>query len=245
MSNKLAKLNVFGDSFSTPGYCVMPQDSFWGLMYQDLQLRAVKNYSHVGFSLDHIVHILLNETFDFDRDYFVIGIPPLIRYVSYNDNYEIVWNYTCFDLAFTETLQEIESLQKTDRFSFDKQFTNRNEIDRFNAEWNDVQSLEKIFLIHQYLQSKQAKFMIVNLTTPLVYQDLWPAGKGIMVKTKQLKECILFDNTYQSTNYNDQIKPVDFNQYGWQGHHGAEGNRNWYDKVIKPKIIELNWIEHA
>jgi hypothetical protein len=66
-----------------------------------------------------------------------------------------------------------------------------------------------------------------------------------MIKVNQLKECIVFDNTYQSINAIDQIKPADFDLYGWQGHHGPAGNRNWYNKVIKPKMIELNWINHA
>ena len=87
--------------------------------------------------------------------------------------------------------------------------------------------------------------LIVNLSNPVAYQDLWPAGCNIMIQVKQLTECVIFDNTYYSVNYQDQIKPVDFDEYGWQGHHGPEGNANWYNKVLKSKMIELNWIDNA
>ena len=53
-------LYVFGDSFSTPGFCVEPKDSFWGLLAKDLRVDKIVNYSHEGFSLDQIIHILCN-----------------------------------------------------------------------------------------------------------------------------------------------------------------------------------------
>ena len=237
------KLNVFGDSFSTPGVCVAPSQSFWGLMSRDLSVHCVDNYSQSGFSLDHVIHILLNESFDFDSDYFLIGIPPLLRYVEYSDDFNTTWNRCRFDNEFTETQQVVPCLNNTQRFKVKDRC--KNQVVEYSAEWADVQALEKIYLLHQFLSSKQTKFMMVNLTMPIIFQDSWPAGKSIMLKTKQLSECILFDNTFYSTNYNDQIKPADYDQYGWIGHHGAEGNLNWYNKVIKPKMIELNWINHA
>jgi len=243
LSTNLKKLNVFGDSFSTPGVCVEPSESFWGLTAQDLSVTCINNYSQSGFSLDHVIHILLNETFDFDSDYFLIGIPPLLRYVEYSDNFKTTWNQCTFDNKFNTVTQKIESLTNTNRFRFEDRC--KNQVVEYSAEWAHVQALEKIYLLHQFLRAKQAKFMIVNLTCPIMFQDNWPAGKSIMHKTKHLLECILFDNTFYSTNYDDRIKPADYDQYGWVGHHGAKGNFNWYNKVIKPKMIELNWINHA
>jgi hypothetical protein len=243
---KSVKLHVFGDSYTSPGVCVNPSESFWGSAAQNLKVDKIQNYSHPGFSLDHVLHILLNETFDFSTDYFIIGIPPLTRYVGYSNSYNTTWDLLEFDENFVQNAQTINCLSNTQKFNFDRQFLNYViEVDRFNAEWNGVQCLEKIFLLHQYLKLQNAKFMIVNLSNPVVYQDLWPAGCNIMIQVKQLTECVIFDNTYYSVNYQDQIKPADFNEYGWQGHHGPEGNANWYKKVIKPKMIELNWINNA
>jgi hypothetical protein len=226
--------------------CVSPSKSFWGLAAKDLDVTKIVNYSYGGFSLDHVVHILLNENFNFRHDYFLIGIPPLIRYVAYADNAKSKWPATTFDNKFVSDHVSVHSLDNTLRFQFGEQFKNDREgIDRFNREWLDVQSLEKIFLLHQYLTAMKAKFLILNLSVPIAYQDLWPAGQGIMTKVQDLTECVIFDNTYQSVNYNDNIKPADFDQYNWMGHHGELGNLNWYNKIVKNKMIELNWINNA
>ena len=241
---KELKLNVFGDSYTTPNFCVDPGDSFWGLIARALDVNQVDNFSHPGFSLDHIIHIMLNEEFEFRTDYFVIGIPPLIRYIAYDDNHTCTWTKH----SYTATLDNaqytvVESLSNTQKFKFDEQFKNDKQgVTRFNSEWNDVQNLEKIYLLHQFLTFKKAKFIILNLSKPMHYQDMWSAGKNIMNKVYQLSECIMFNNTYYSVNYCDGIKPVDFDKYGWQGHHGPEGNRNWYNKILELKIKELGWI---
>ena len=239
-------LNVFGDSYATPNFCVLPSESFWGLAAKDLDVNRIINYSHPGFSLDHVIHILLNEKFNFEDDYFLIGIPPLARYVAYKDDSDFNWTATTFNTDFVPTHIPVNSLDNTLKFEFKQQFVNnKEELDRFCAEWLDVQSLEKIFLLHQYMTLNKAKFLILNLSVPIVYQDMWPAGKSVMTKVQNLSECVIFDNTYQSVNNNDNIKPADFDQYGWQGHHGAAGNQNWYNKIVKNKMIELNWINNA
>jgi len=74
-----------------------------------------------------------------------------------------------------------------------------------------------------------------------VYQDMWPAGQYIIQQINQLKECVIFENTYLSINEQDNIKPPDFDQYGWQGHPGSDGNLNYYTKVVKPLVDKLGW----
>lgn len=241
---KDSKLNVFGDSYSTPGFCVEPSDSFWGLMAQDLGIDMIYNYSHPGFSLDHIIHILLNESFDFSRDYFCIGIPPLVRYIGYDDKSNQSWHGKKIDINLSiEEKIIISSIENTVILNFRDVYDNHPTIlDKFSSEWHDVQSLEKIFLLANYLKTKSAKFLLLNLSNPICYQDLWPAGKGIMAKVAELPECVIFDNTYYSTNFQDKIKPIDYDAHGWQGHHGLEGNSNWYNRIIKNKMSELGWI---
>jgi hypothetical protein len=240
-------LNVFGDSYSTPNQCVLPSKSFWGLAAKDIGASNIINYSHSGFSLDAVLHILTNEVFNFADDYFLIGIPPLHRYIAYSDSKGQKWSAVQFDRNCNQLSEiAISSLDNTIPFTFEEQFNNNKKgVDRFNREWLDAQSLEKIFLLHQYLTQKKSKFLILNLSVQIAYQDQWPAGQSIMRKIKNLAECVMFDDTYQSLNYNDKIKPADFDQYGWLGHHGAVGNQNWYTKIVKNKMIELNWINNA
>ena len=148
---------MFGDSYTSPNICVSPKESFWGLTAQDLEVNKIQNYSHPGFSLDHVLHILLNETFDFSNDYFVIGIPPLIRYIGYSDSYNTTWDLSEFDSNFVQNTQIINCLSHTQKFNFEQQFKNNIlGTNRFNSEWNDVQCLEKIFLLHQYLKLQNA-----------------------------------------------------------------------------------------
>jgi hypothetical protein len=49
---------------------------------------------------------------------------------------------------------------------------------------------------------------------------------------------ILFQDTYFSINEN-VVKPVDSAQHGYHGHHGPEGNKRYFDLVVKPKLQEI------
>ena len=235
------KLTVLGDSYVTPGFCVQPEDSFWGLLAKDLNIETIDNYANPGFSLDGIIHILLNEDIDFSQGYFIVGVPPIMREVYYSE--EIGHKLTLKTLDNFKTketpiscLENVYNIQYHDRYSNDHKTVNM-----FSAEWHEVQTIEKIYLIHQFLLTKQAKFVILNLSSTFCYQDMWPAGKEIIKKVYNLKECNLFKNTYQTINKKDNIKPADFDQYVWLGHHGSEGNLNYYNKVIKPMVTKLGW----
>ena len=84
--------------------------------------------------------------------------------------------------------------------------------------------------------------MIVNLFFNITDNESWPPATKIMQSAKELSSCVLFDDSFHTTNFKDKIKPADFNQYGVNGHYGPDGNTNWYNKVIKPKMRELKWL---
>ena len=243
----MKKLHIFGDSYSTPNFCVKPEESFWGLMARNLQTDSIINYSHSGFSYSQIVHLLLNEQYNFQEDYFVIGIPPLVRLSMFVENNVLTKQPAKeFDKNFQETTKNVESttgvvqFDYIDLFEQDKKF-----MSMVNHQWLEVETCNQIYLLHNFLSNQNAKFLILNLTIPFYFDEHWPAGKTIFTKVKNLKECVLFDNTFYSVNKDDGIRPVD--RPGWPinyvGHHGAEGNANWYNKVVKPKMKELKWIQ--
>lgn len=235
----ISKLYVFGDSFATPYFCVDPENSFWGLAAKDLSVAEIYNYSFVGNCLDNIIHVILNENIDFENGHFLIGIPPLVRHSVYKDDQKS-HKAVKFDLNFKSERFDpcsMNGVKSSEMFNYDKEV-----IASFSSEWNDTLNLEKIFLLDSWLRSKNAKFLILNLSIPIGYHEFWPPGKNIMNKIKQLDTCILFENTYHSTNVQDGIKPVDYSVYSWIGHHGLEGNANWYNKIIKSKFKELKWI---
>lgn len=232
-------LYVFGDSFTTPNFCVVPCDSFWGLLAKDLKVDQIINYSHSGFSLDQIIHILVNETFD-NTAYFLVGIPPIERLAMYFENSTKQWPAAVFDTNFNKTIQCADTVNQTQHYDFFEVFGKEKFfITNYSYHWQQQLVCDKIFLIYNTLKNLNLKFLIINLTEPMYYHSEVPAQK----KLNELSECILFDNTCHSVNQQDDIKPADWDQgTGWYGHHGAEGNLNWYTKILKPKVIELGWL---
>jgi hypothetical protein len=238
-------LQVFGDSYTTPDFLVDAKDSFWGLLANDLNTDIV-NYSSPGFSFDSILHILLNQTYDFRNDFFIIGIPPTCRESIYKEDsgynlHKTIINDTDIVTEPISCLENIDNLKMDQYYERDYQHLGYY----FSCAWHDIKILEKIYLIYQYFKAQQAKFVILNLSAPFVDQDAWPVGQYITKQVKQLKECMIFENTYVSVNEQDGIKPPDFNQYGWQGHPGAEGNLNYYTKIVKPLVDQLSWKENT
>ena len=240
-------LIVIGDSYTTPHFCVNPKDSFWGLAAKDLQVDNIINYSHSGLAFDLILHILLNEKFDWDNSYFIIGVPPLARVgmfidqtppkrhsaYMYNQNFE-EWKIGCNSLTNCKWLDYAEAFSKNKYF-----------LANYNHGWQEVLTLEKILLTHSFLKMHNAKFIIANLTAPILLQETWEVSEQIMKTCNKLPECILFKNTQHDINQADGIKPVDRDPDDpdcWFGHHGPAGNLNWYQKVLHAKMKELGWV---
>lgn len=237
-------LNVFGDSYSTPNCCVAPKESFWGQCGKDLQAAQIVNYSMPGSPWSRVVHIILSQQWDFDNDYFLVGIPPIQRYTTYSDSIKCtasadVFDTNCIriDTKNVPCLTNVLNLTFAQAFENDKKF-----VDAFNAEWNEIEHLTQILLLSYFFKVHNAKFLIHNLSIPFQFQDSWAAGKDIISKVAGLLECNVFSNTYYSINHRDNIEPADFRAFGWLGHHGSAGNLNYYTKVIKPLMQQLRWI---
>ena len=73
----MSRLFIYGDSYSTPGFCVDPKDSWWGLIAQDLQVGSIENYSWPGNNVDSISHLIVASAGFSSKDYVVTGVPPI------------------------------------------------------------------------------------------------------------------------------------------------------------------------
>lgn len=240
-------LIVIGDSYSTPNFCVEPENSFWGLAAKDLNVDSVINYSHSGLPLDLVLHVLLNEKFDWLNSYFIVGIPPLARVGLFvESNTAQRHQAQMFDKNFESWPVGCNSLTNCCWEDYATAFANgKYFLSRYNHSWQELMSLEKILLAHAFLKSRGAEFIIANLTVPILLQEDWEIGSTTMTASNQLPECILFKDTLFDVNKRDNIKPVDRDPTDpdcWFGHHGAEGNANWYQKVLLPKMKELKWL---
>jgi hypothetical protein len=237
LSKKYSKLWVFGDSYATPGYCVEPKDSFWGLTASLLSANEILNYSWPGNSLDSIVHVLISEQnqYDWENDFFIIGVPPLARLtVVSKDDKKITtahkinstsWQHDTFGVLCHHGMENISGYM-------DKHFAIYED-----STWTQTQAMRSIFLLNAWLDSKNANYLIVNLSVDFG-QDYSSVGNFLMSNCLAHPRNLLFCDGYYSVNLTINA-PVDFEQYGWQGHHGAAGNKHFFEKSILP-ILEKN-----
>lgn len=238
MSKTYNKLWVFGDSYTTPGYCVDSKDSFWGLSATALDISNIKNCSWPSNSFDSVCHMLISmqDDYDWSNDVFFIGIPPLWRLTIF-DNYKdsrynghsidtLTWNTDQFEIACHTGLENF-------LVGGDKMLTIFED-----RSWTETETLRTIFLLTSWLDSKQANYLIYNLSDPLDLNNIWGPSSFLLPYSLAHRNCILFNNTYYSVNV-DINKPADFSIAGWRGHHGPAGNRLFFEKSIEPKIKEL------
>lgn len=240
MLKNYRRLWVFGDSYSTPNYCVSPAESFWGLAAKQLSVDTIFNYSWLGNSFDSVVHVLISEQnkYNWEEDFFIIGVPPLARLtvVSKDDKkvttgYEIdteQWQDKTFNVLCHHGMENMSSYRDT-KFAIHEDPT-----------WTQTQTMRNIFLLNSWLDSKNANYLIVNLSVNF-YQDKSAVGDFLLSHCLNHPRNLLFYDGYYSINLNIN-KPVDFELYKWMGHHGPVGNKNFFENSLLPKMKECGLI---
>jgi hypothetical protein len=231
---KYKKLWVFGDSFTTPDCCVSPAQSFWGLAARSLDVNLIVNLSWPGCSWTSVQHNLISQQHEYqwDTDFFIIGIPPLERLTVFDNHkntsyhrhmFTRSWDYQKELLVCHTGLETVtgHSAQQLIIYS--------------DRSWLETQVLNSIFLLTQWLDSVNANYLIVNLSKPLDLENKWGPTTFNLEYCKNHHRCILFEDTYQSVNQGVN-KPADFDRYGWMGHHGPEGNRHFFEVSLKNKL---------
>jgi hypothetical protein len=233
------KLWVFGDSFTTPNEYVDIPDSFWALTATKLAIPQVLNYSRPVNSFDTVSQMLVSEQkkFDWKKDLFLIGIPPLER-ITVFDNFKdtefcawdidtVSWNFEKFDVSSHRGLICLQSLGHDEKL-----------IIHNDRSWTETQTLRDIFLLTKWLDSCNANYVILNLIgREFDKNNVWGPSEFVLEYTKTHPRCVLFENTYHSINFNVN-PPVDYDTYGWNGHHGVDGNRHFFEKSLWPKLID-------
>jgi hypothetical protein len=235
----MSRLIVYGDSYSTPGFCVDPKDSWWGLMALSLQVGTVENYSWPGNNVDSISHLVVAGAGFLPEDYVVIGVPPIERFTVYDPEvpapsiHKFFGNLAPMD---QQVLREHDGLRQVTTHQLGQSY-----VMSWNRSWQEAQVLRELFLLKQYILGWTSNVLIVNLAEPFQPSTGWLTLASIQRKFLADPHSILFNDTYYSVNKNVNC-PVDFNTHGWHGHHGAEGNKHWYTTVLYPRIKQLGWI---
>jgi len=260
---------VFGDSYSTPGFCVAEKDSFWFLASKDVGAKNIYQYSYTGCafeSIQHIITCLFLEESNIGRDFsdslFLIGIPPLVRIMYYDeyanngkfDNPELskfIKEYHVKDDGELYT-DENEILSHKGLSSVglhnDVLDSNKNDLrlTMYNHNYTEIQTLRYMRMLEVMLKYYNVKYyMFINLSKPIARPtggEDWPPKKYLSDYFYKNNHSIVFNNTYQSINQGI-YKPVDFDEHGWQGHHGSDGNRYFYYNSLKGKLQQCNCLK--
>lgn len=227
---------MFGDSHSTPNVCVAPNESFWGLAAQYLQVDHVINCSRPKLSFDSICHMLVceQENYDFEQDYFLIGIPPLERITVFDDHRDTALISHVYDTnRWDYQEQNITSHQGLINLKY--QELDKNSILISDRSWVETQVLRQLFLITTWLDNCHANYLIVNFSKDLDANNIWGPSKFVLEYCRNHDRMQCFSQSLYNVNLYIN-KTADHDQYGWFGHHGPAGNRHFFEKSIKNKL---------
>jgi hypothetical protein len=232
------KLWVFGDSYSTPNVCVSPQESYWGLVSTRLKTNTIINCSRPKLSFDSVCHMLVGEQqhYDFDKDFFVIGVPPLERITVFDNFKDTALVNSTFDTeTWSVELSNVASHHGLINYQY-------KELDKLalsvlinDRSWVETQALRQIFLITSWLDSQNANYIILNHSKNLDKNNHWGPSQYILDYCLKHPRCILFDNSFYDVNLNIN-RPADYDKFGWHGHHDAAGNKHFFETTIKDKL---------
>lgn len=234
MLKKYRNLWIFGDSYSTPGVCVCPTDSFWMYTARELTVDKIYNYSWTCNSFDSIIHNVISESeqFDWEHDFLLICVPPLARLTIVSNNNTKSYHRHVFNTAADELGQEqILCHHGLENISF---YNDPTAIRFEDSTWTEIQACRNIFLLNKWLDSNNANYFIANMSKDFMSDR--PAVGEFLQSTCYAHPCnILIGDTYYNLNLGIN-KPVDFDQYGWSGHHGANGNKHFFNNSILPRL---------
>ena len=239
MSKKIERLWVFGDSNSTPNFLVEPKNSFWGLAARKFDIVDIFNISRAGCSLASVAHLLISmqQQYTFESDLFLVGVPPLERVTFFDQGKKTEYRAARLDgrtwrCDYFNTPYHL-GLINWNAFSGDK-----NMVLHENRSWTETDALRQIYLMSQWLKSRNANYVILNLSRNFDKQNQWGPTDFLLPEMLNDPNCILFDNSYRDCNININW-PADFDLLQWDGHHGASGNQHFYDVAVRPKLEEL------
>ena len=240
MLKEYDKLWVFGDSYSTPDVCVSPKESFWGLTATHCNIPTIMNCSRSVNSFDSVCHLLISEQnhYDWNKDLFLIGIPPLERITIFDNHRDTAYYGHDINTKTWQTnkfqLRSHHGLISLQNYGSDRQL-----IFHDDRAWTETQVLRTIFLLTTWLDSNNANYIIVNLSKSFDSNNIWGPSNFLLPHAINHPKCIMFKDTYHEINI-DINPPADFKDFGWNGHHGPAGNKYFFEKSLLPTMQRNN-----
>lgn len=236
MPKKYRKLWVFGDSYTTPGYCVDPQHSFWGLTASTQGIDTICNCSRPSNSWTTIQQLLvgMHADIEWSQDLVFVGVPPLERITVFDDYRDTAYSAHMIDTgtwhSHTIDVPCHRGLITLQNFGEDRQLVLHSD-----RSWLETDTLRQIFLLTQWLDSVGAHYLIINLSKDFDSNNHWGPSTFVLDHCLHHPNTILFQDTYHGINIGVN-RPVDSDRP--EGHHGSAGNRYFFEKSLLPKLKE-------
>jgi hypothetical protein len=231
---------MFGDSYSTPNYCVSPQESFWGLTAAALGVDTVINGSRPVNSFDSVCQLVvgMQQQIDWQQDLVLIGIPPLERITVFDNHKDTAYVGHQYDTS-TWQEQSVDMPCHRGLVSLQNYGTDKTLIVHSDRSWLETQTLRTVFYLTTWLDSIDANYMILNLSKDLDINNVWGPSTFVLDHCANHPRCILFKDTYHGINIGVN-RPADSDTP--EGHHGAAGNRYFFENSLLPSLKKCNLI---
>ena len=211
-------LYVDGDSYSTPGFCVKKDQSYWSLFGQHVKADSIVNYAYGGKSPEGMIRSAVRFAIENpDQDiFFLLGFGPLER----------------FDVGFQidsrDNPNPAEQGISSNPFSVEKE-----RVIGHVSSLSEANFYSNLILLGNFLDIKGFKYMFHYMSVPLkrTQSSMLTSLRNEIDKNPRIVN--LFEDTYFVHGIKNKIKPVDFDEYGWIGHHGWQVNELYGDYLIQ------------
>ena len=211
-------LYVDGDSYSTPGVCVDQHQSYWSLFGQHVRADSIVNYAYSGKSPEGMIRSAVRFAIERPNQdiFFLLGFGPLER----------------FDVRFQtnpfKNPNPAESGISSNPFSAEKE-----RVLGHVSSLSEANFYSNLVLLGNLLDTLNFKYMFHYMTVPLKRMEA-PMLTSLRNEVDKNPRIVnLFEDTCFVHGIKNKIKPVDFDEYGWIGHHGPEVNGIYADYLIQ------------
>ena len=194
--------------------------------------NEIYNYSSPGLNLDLMTHLMITdrENIHWGEDSLVLFCATHLERITLHDtdkdlNLAVIHNneLTIKSAPCSRGLRSASVWQAVPEIA-----------KVYDRSWTDHQGLMQLYLIYHWLSLKNTPFIIANMCIEYPRTPGWPTDYLCDWWADQ-PNAIIFQNTYRDINIGIN-RPVDYNEYGWGGHHGPEGNLLFFEKSLWPVI---------
>jgi len=208
-----------GDSFS----CMLPpgETQTTGHIISKHYGLELDHYGFVGKNSDKIIRSSMRYSFDNKKSLMLIGIGAILRTEIYTDD------VLPFDYPYKFFHQEhsIQTLYGPDAEKY---------ADLLHWQYKENCILMNLIALHDYLSYNNVNFIIHNLGNDYFLDEEYAFAYGIHSEIRSRKRIVNFyENSLHSLMKEKNMKPWDYDRYGWEGHPDEQGHAMYADFLME------------